>query len=224
MTTKANPWDEMLWSSAAPSGEAEEILRRHHRPTIIPATIHPGPGTKLQLHHHLVANGVGKYFSTDEIVEPNDKEKAASVGYDEFVPPAHTWGVVTLLVWLADQMRHQADSPVTMRNLWRPMSYNRIVSTSGIESDHPNACGMDLDFKDAEARRDAQAWLVTHTSETANEMQLSIGFGHTTLHVGVLTPCGTRFWTYDSYKDQVPHTVKVMRAAYGSLGGVRRHS
>ncbi len=212
----------MLWSTAAPSAAAEKILSEHHRPTIIPAPLQPLNGDKLKFHHHLVANGVGRYFDTDEIVTPNDKAKAESVGYDEFVPPEHTWGVVTLLVWIADQMRHEAGSPVKMRNLWRPMSYNRLVSTSGIESDHPNACGMDLDFKTSSARQEAEDWMAALIEASDNAARLSIGLGHKTLHVGVLSPCGSRSWKYKSYGSEEPIGPIDEMEAYGYLGNVHR--
>ena len=48
---------------------------------------------------------------------------------------------------LADTLRDASGGPVILRNAWRPQSYNALVSTSAIDSDHPNACALDLDFQ-----------------------------------------------------------------------------
>ncbi len=193
---------EMLWHDYAPSSVAERILEKQTDRTILPA-----PATarmdRTGFEYHLKSNGVGQYFNAAEIVTPNDSTKAESVGYDELVPPGHTWGVVCLLVWLSDQMREAAGSSVSMRNLWRPQSYNEKVAGSKLESDHPNACGVDLDFRTSTARQDAENWLSDWVVETQNVARLSVGLGGHTLHVGVLSPNGSRHWKYDSYNKQV---------------------
>ena len=207
--------DEMLWHDYAPSSVAEAILESWTSRTILPA-----PPTARQdrrgFEYHLKANGVGEYFSAKEIVTPHVADAAASVGYSELVPPGHTWGVVCLLVWLADQLREAAGSPVAMRNLWRPQSYNARVANSGIESDHPNACGVDLDFISGASRQSAEDWLAKWLDYDASEnvhnaARLSIGLGHQTLHVGVLSPNGSRCWRYDSYKQPTRGEFQALR-------------
>ena len=201
---------EMLWHDYAPSSVAERILEQASGRTILPAPT-SARRDRLGFEYHLKSNGVGEHFRIVEIVTPNDRGKAAAVGYSELVPPGHTWGVVCLLVWLADQLREAANSPVAMRNLWRPQSYNRRVAKSGLESDHPNACGIDLDFGSSSARQDAEDWLAGWVSDTSNVARLSVGLGDQSLHVGVLSPNGSRHWRYDSY-DQP------MRSEFRALG------
>lgn len=196
---KMPPLDqEMLWHDYAPSSVAEEILEQAVERTTLPAPS-SARQDRLGFEYHLKSNGVGEHFNVREIVAPNDRRKSESVGYSELVPPGHTWGVVCLLVWLADQLREAAASPVSMRNLWRPQSYNELVAKSGLESDHPNACGMDLDFGAWQARQEAEDWLASWVEETQNAARVSVGLGHQSLHVGVLSPNGSRHWRYDSY-------------------------
>lgn len=210
MTPMAELADEMLWHDYAPSSVAEGILRKWHRPTVLPAPANASLDL-LRFEYHLKANGVGDYFSVHEIVAPNHPDKASSVGYMHLTPPAHTWGVACLLVWIADQMRSVADSPVVLRNYWRPQSYNKLVASSGIESDHPNACGIDLDFQNESARRDALDWLCTWLRQSGNAARASVGIGAKTLHVGVLSPNGSRYWTYDSFNESdVPSEISEM--------------
>ena len=208
---------QMIWCYTAPSSVAEDILRGCHRKSIIPASIFPDVAEKAQFAAHLKANGVGKYFSVDEIVTPNDKAKAASVGYSELVPPTHTWGLSTLLVWIADQIRHEVGSPVAMRNHWRPQSYNLLVGGKSIEGDHPNACSIDLDFKNNFARRSAEGWLAEWIEHDHNVARVSVGLGERSLHIGVLSPEGSRYWRYKSYLGEVNRVFRTMKMM-GVLG------
>lgn len=193
---------EMLWHDYAPSRIAEQVLANCDA-----RVMNPAPPSARQdragLEYHLRSNGAGEYFSINEIVTPNHRDKARACGYSELVPPGHCWGVVTLVVWLADRLREAADSPAAMRNLWRPQSYNSKVASSGIDSDHPNACGADLDFGSAAAREKAEDWLADWITETGNSARVSVGLGGQTLHVGVLSPNGSRHWKYESYSSSV---------------------
>jgi len=197
---------EMLWYDDAPSNVAEDILRKVHRPTILPAPISDSRDLR-RFECHLKGNGVGKYFSVAEIVRPNRPDVAAASGWEDLTPPAFCWGLSTLLICLADRMREAAGSPVTLRNYWRPQSYNSMVSSSGIDSDHPNAAGIDLDFKSIQARQAALSWLCDFINATENSARVSVGLGAQTLHVGVLSPLGSRYWTYDSWSGAVPETL-----------------
>ncbi len=151
--------------------------------------------------------GVGRHFTVKEVCEPNDSSAAEETGYTWLVPPPPTWPVVAVILWIADEMRDLVDAPVNMRSLWRPFSYNVQVAKSTIESDHPNACGTDLDFKNEEDREKAMHWLCGFISLNPL-LRVSVGIGKKTLHVGVLSPQGRRHWTYDSFGDgKVPHQI-----------------
>lgn len=99
-----------------------------------------------------------KYFSAREACTPRWKAKAKSVGYERFVPPQFVWPWCGLVLKLCDGMRRAIGEPIKLRNLWRPQSYNRLVSTSKITSDHPNGCGADLYFSGVGSRRKAEGF------------------------------------------------------------------
>lgn len=142
-----------------------------------------------------------RYFSHREVVTPNHPDRARQAGYDDLTPPRHLWPWAVLVLTLGDALREAVGSPVTLRNLYRPMSYNRLVASSGIRSDHPNGAGGDYDFGSVAERRTAEAEIRRIAAEHA-ELQVSLGLGARTLHVGCLSPQGSRSWYYDSYSDR----------------------
>ena len=165
---------------------------------VLPAP-HFFPPTTSGLQHFLDACNI-EFFSAREVVRPNDPAKAQSVGYPELLPPNYLWPWAALLLKLADEMRRIVDQPVTLRNLWRPLSYNRLVAESGIASDHPNACGCDLDF-DSRASRIKAEGFCRGVHAAMPELEISLGLGYRTVHLGVLSPKGSRGWFYGNYGD-----------------------
>lgn len=174
-----------------------------------PPAMHSDSGqpTLTEYQAALTCCGV-RYFSAKEIATPNDIAKAKGVGYDHFVPPKHCWALSLLVVGIANRLRALIGKPIKMRNHWRPQSYNAIVSSSGIDSDHPNACAVDLDFA-SEAEREMAMDELVEMDDMAHLMP-SIGIDAKTLHIGIMSPCGPRYWTYDSFKGEVPDGIKVM--------------
>ena len=136
-----------------------------------------------------------------EVTRPHHAKVARSLGFEAFVPPVYAWPVLILLCLVADLIRRRVGSPVTMRNAWRPTEYNAKVATSGPESDHPNACGMDLDFRRDGDRAEAEEVLRT-LGIILPGLEWSVGYGSRTLHVGILSPKGARSWTYSGYKGE----------------------
>ncbi len=139
----------------------------------------------------------GAWFKYAEVVAPHRKQKAKRAGHTTLVPPRHLWMWATLVIRLANLIRKEIGTPVKMRNLYRPMSYNAMVATSGIKSDHPNACGADLDFKTIGDRRKAEGFL-RGLMFARPDFNISMGIGSRTLHVGIHTPRGSRIWAYKS--------------------------
>jgi hypothetical protein len=151
-------------------------------------------------NRYLKAHGTGRFFKAREICTPRDKRKAKRAGYTLLLPPRHAWPWAMLVVAVADGMRRIVGTSVTMRNLWRPHSYNQQVAKSGIRSDHPNACGADLDFQSVNHRRKAEGY-ARGLHCAIPELEISLGMGSTVLHVGVMSPQGSRHWFYSSYKE-----------------------
>lgn len=149
---------------------------------------------------YLTENGV-THFSVDEAVRPNHPNKARQAGFSDLTPPRHLWPWAVLVLTLGDRLRAAVGAPVTLRNLYRPMSYNRLVATSGIRSDHPNAAAGDFDFRTGAQRRTAEGE-IRRLAAQHPELEVSLGLGARTLHVGCLSPKGSRSWYYDSYPDE----------------------
>lgn len=141
-----------------------------------------------------------QHFSVREVVTPHHREKARRLGYTEFVPPMHLWAWALLVLSASDRVRDHVGRPVVMRNLYRPMPYNEAVAESGIRSDHPNAAGADLDLRSVDDRRDAET-LLRSLAAAHPELEMSLGLGAQTIHLGILSPEGHRQWFYDSYPD-----------------------
>ena len=141
-----------------------------------------------------------EFFSAEEVTTPNHPDKALQVGFEVLVPPLHLWPWALLVLKVGDRIRKAVDHPVRLRNLYRPMSYNALVASSDIDSDHPNACAGDFDFANQDHRRVAED-LVRDLSRSLPELELSLGLGARSLHVGVMSPKGKRHWFYDSYDD-----------------------
>ncbi len=135
------------------------------------------------------------YFSADEVTTPNHRGLARDLGWEYLVPPVQLWPWVALVVRVSDLLRESVGRAVRMRNLWRPLNYNEAVRGSP-RGDHPDACGVDLDFSSHEDQRVAEG--VIRSLYPRAELQLSVGLGRTSLHVGVLSLRGHRRWFYGS--------------------------
>lgn len=157
------------------------------------------PGTRDDFAQYLDDHDI-EFFSVAEIVTPHHPSKAHQAGFEELVPPLHLWPWSLLVLRLGDEMRSAVGHPVALRNLYRPMSYNQLVASSGIMSDHPNACAGDFDFHSEDARRTAES-VIRGRAASDPSLEVSLGMGARTLHVGVMSPIGARHWFYDSYSD-----------------------
>jgi hypothetical protein len=155
-----------------------------------------------------------QFFSANEITTPNNPGAAQQCGYDALLPARGAWEKVGALALLSDQLRSLVGEPVFMRNWWRPPCYNALVGGAA-GGDHPDADAVDLDFLSADARAAAQAYLcetywaqdivppeaIAPGSDVDPRLNLSVGLGGATLHVGLLSDGGRRFWFYGSYTE-----------------------
>ncbi len=129
-----------------------------------------------------------------ELCRPYNPVAAQKAGYSVLVPPAHLWPWAGLVLLVADSIRKSLGRSVTCRNLWRPASYNDLVATSK-KSDHLDACAVDLDFTTEDERILAEG-VARGIDRAVPELEMSLGVGKKTLHVGVLSMKGRRMWTY----------------------------
>lgn len=145
---------------------------------------------------YLAALGVA-HFSAHEMLAPHHQSTAERFGYSIFLPPHRWWKRGAALALLSDELRELVGEPVVMRNWWRPSEYNAAVDGAPI-SDHITAHAVDLDYRSAASRRMAEARLrELYVHETW--MQLSLGLGNQTTHVGIVSPGRRRDWTYSGY-------------------------
>ncbi len=169
------------------------------------------PMTQDGFQAYLDATGV-QHFAAWEYVVPNNEAVATRCGLSLLLPEHARWPRAAALGLLADQLRRLVNEPVTLRNWWRPPCYNEGVGGAA-GGDHPDADALDLDFRSARSRAAAQRMLcetywqrdlvapeeIAPGSNLNPRLNMSIGLGGVTIHLGLLSRNGRRFWRYDSY-------------------------
>ena len=170
--------------------------------------------TQDGFQEYLDAVGV-THFAAWEYVVPNNTAVADRCGFDILLPERSWWRKAAALGLLADQLRRLVNEPVTLRNWWRPPCYNEAVGGAA-NGDHPDGDALDLDFRSARSRADAQRHLceqywsrdllepheIAEGSGLNPRLNLSVGLGGATIHLGLLSRNGRRFWRYSSYSNQ----------------------
>ena len=163
---------------------------------------------------YLDAVGV-TYFAAWEYVVPNNVAVAEDCGFTILLPERAWWRKAAALGLLADQLRGLVNEPVTLRNWWRPPCYNAAVGGAA-NGDHPDGDALDLDFRSARSRADAQRYLcdtywrrdiveaqdIAPGSNLNPRLNMSVGLGGVTIHLGLLSRNGRRYWKYSSYSTQ----------------------
>jgi len=160
-----------------------------------PGTNATGQADAMRLFAGWVGTLGLQYFDADEAAAPNHRDIAGGLGWQYLVPPTYLWPWVGLVLRVSDIVRESVGRSVRLRNLWRPTDYNAAVRGSA-KGDHPDACGADLDFSSSEDQRVAEG--VLRSLYPLNDLQLSVGLGSRSLHVGVLSHRKRRRWFYSS--------------------------
>lgn len=146
----------------------------------------------------LQASGV-TVFSAQEMTRPYHLDVALRHGFNCFLPSREWWPRGAALALMAQHISNAIGEKIMLRNWWRPPAYNRDPVVGGAkEGDHLAAFGMDLDFASARSRRRAEHWL-RELGHTRPWMQVSLGLGERTAHVGLLSDRGHREWHYAGY-------------------------
>ncbi len=148
---------------------------------------------------YLASSGVRAYNAAD-LTYPNRPEVAAEFGFTWFLPPQAWWPRGVALALLAQEIEDRVGETVKIRNWWRPPAYNRDPRVGGApRGDHIAAFGMDLDYLSSQGRRRAEQWLRSLAARHG-WLQVSLGLGDRTTHIGILSPRGSREWHYASYR------------------------
>jgi len=163
---------------------------------------------------YLDAVGV-QYFTAAEIAEPYNQAAATECGYTILLPERDQWEKAAALALFTDELRELVGEPIFMRNWWRPPCYNAAVGGAA-GGDHPDADAVDLDFSSETSRAKDQQFLCNNYWNapiiTPDQiapgavidpmLNMSVGLGGVTIHLGVLSNGGRRFWYYASYTDE----------------------
>lgn len=160
---------------------------------------------------YLDAVGV-EHTSAAEIVEPFNQAAATMCGYSILLPDRDQWERAAALAMFTDALTELVGEPIFVRNWWRPPCYNDAVGGAAT-GDHPDADALDLDFASASSRAMAQQFLcdmywdqdivtaaeIAPGADVDPRLNMSVGLGGVSIHLGVLSSGGRRFWTYASY-------------------------
>jgi hypothetical protein len=153
-----------------------------------------------------------QHTSAEEIVTPYNQAAATGCGYTILLPERDQWEKIGALGLFTDVLTELVGEPIFMRNWWRPPCYNEAVGGAA-GGDHPDADAVDLDFASETSRAMAQKFLcdmywkqdivgpeeIAPGSNLDPRLNMSVGLGGVTIHLGVLSANGRRFWTYASY-------------------------
>lgn len=144
---------------------------------------------------YLRAAGVQR-ISAVELTRPNHPAVAARLGFHNFLPPREWWLRGAALALLSERLRDVSGGPVAIRNWWRPSAYNTDPAVGGARNgDHPTANAFDLDYPSVRARVAAERYLRSLERQEP-WLNLSLGLGANTTHVGIGSPRGHREWHY----------------------------
>jgi hypothetical protein len=163
---------------------------------------------------YLDAVGV-QHFTAEEIVTPHNQAAATECGYTILLPERDQWEKAAALAMFTDELRELVGEPIYMRNWWRPPCYNAAVGGAA-GGDHPDADAVDLDFSSATSRAIAQKFLcesywsapivtpdqIAPGADVDPMLNMSVGLGGLTIHLGVLSNGGRRNWFYGSYTNE----------------------
>jgi hypothetical protein len=139
-------------------------------------------------------------ISAADLTRPNHPEVATRLGFPTFLPPRSWWPRGAALALLTQSIETRIGAAVHVRNWWRPPAYNTDPAVGGAKNgDHPTANAVDLDYPSVAARMSAELYLRS-LEKTAPWMQLSLGLGAQTTHIGLDSPRGHREWHYAGWR------------------------
>lgn len=153
------------------------------------------PETVAGFADFLAASGV-KTVTAADLTRPNHPAIAARLGFQNFLPPRAWWPRGAALALLTQSLSKVTNAAVRVRNWWRPDAYNRDSGVGGAkDGDHPTANAVDLDYSSTGARAKAELFLRA-LAQRCPWMQLSLGLGPQSTHIGIGSPRGHREWHY----------------------------
>jgi len=153
------------------------------------------PNTVQGFADYLQATGV-RGVSAAELTRPHHPEVAARLGFQSFLPPQQWWSRGAALALMTERLNAVTGDRVIIRNWWRPAAYNADPTVGGAKNgDHPTANAVDLDYASPASRAKAERFLRSIEAKDP-WLNLSLGLGAQTTHVGIGSPKGHREWHY----------------------------
>ena len=157
------------------------------------------PDTAAGFQSYLSDTGISA-VSAAEMTRPNHPGIAARLGFRDFLPPQKWWSRGAALALLTQAVDKRIGDVAHLRNWWRPAAYNADPVVAGAKNgDHPTACAIDLDYRLVSQRMRAESFLRELDKRYA-WMQLSLGLGALTTHIGMGSPRGHREWHYAGWR------------------------
>jgi len=158
------------------------------------------PESVTPFQHQTTARNLyraGQHLSSGERISGTVVERSGRL---HALPDKQYWDRLIPLIVIMQLLRDEIDSPITLRNLWRPVAYNRAVDGAA-NSAHIYGTGVDLYINDSEASKRAQELMYALYTCTENFDVLGLGFGQKTTHFDINTPSQSkrRGWLYSSF-------------------------
>lgn len=180
-------------SSSGEDGRWERMIRKYGG-TVKRASSYSFSASGF--NQYLRDSGIEHYDAWDLIV-PNSRSAANNCGLNNLLPSRSDWvRGAALTLWVEEASKRAGAFP-RIRNWYRPPCYNSAVGGAS-RSDHIQARALDVDFASSSQRRRAQSWLC---SAWRSDLNMQIGLGAVTIHLGAESPYGKRNWFYGSYGD-----------------------
>jgi hypothetical protein len=139
-----------------------------------------------------------------ELFTPRKPDLAKELGYESNLKetfldylPLSWYSRMILVCWVFQQLRDHLGEPISIYNSYRPPTYNKAVGGAPA-SDHIFCSAIDMSFRNSDSRRKAESFLKDFRRKNPS-LNISLGFGNTMIHLGVLSPRGSRTWFYDNY-------------------------
>lgn len=149
------------------------------------------------LQDYIDQSGI-RYFSAHEISRPNNEKSAVTCGLQGLIPPQCIWANGMALMTISEKIRELIAGPIIFRNWYRPTCYNSLVDGAK-GSDHLLAKSFDIDFRKPQDRAVAQKFLCDELWKKGENIQ--VGIGCSSLHIGLGSPRGKRFWLYGTMEN-----------------------
>lgn len=146
------------------------------------------------LQTYIEKSGI-RYFSAAEIMTPHNEKAATKCSVENLIPPQCIWANGIALMSIFERIRDLISGPIIFRNWWRPSCYN-VVAEGAKASDHLLAKSMDIDFRTPNDRATALNFICEELWKKGENIQ--VGIGCNSLHIGLASPKGKRFWVYPS--------------------------